>query len=130
MESTNESLEKNIITKVPTLRNRTKHLSLDTTSKSETKIGGKSNKKGGVNCTSPSKAGSGYDFQNSNSWEGIIKNSYPPTRAYHSTFMYDKKIFIFGGKDISKNYMDDVWSLDCRQMWDMNQGNTEFLPNP
>ena len=41
----------------------------------------------------------------------------PDRRSYHSTFIFDKKLFVYGGLDIREGSLDTLYelSLQCLQ---------------
>ena len=43
----------------------------------------------------------------------------PDRRGYHSTFIHNKRVFIFGGHDIRECSKDSLWMLDLRKLKDM-----------
>ncbi len=43
----------------------------------------------------------------------------PDRRGYHSTFIHNKRVFIFGGHDIREGSKDSLWMLDLRKLKDM-----------
>ena len=46
-------------------------------------------------------------------WSEVrLSKANPERRSYHSSFHYDKKMFILGGIDINQGSMDTLWSLD------------------
>ena len=61
-----------------------------------------------------------------NWYELLIQDCYPPKRGYHSSFEYGRKVFIFGGKDISQSLMSDVWCLDCSVLIEFYHGESEY----
>ena len=48
-----------------------------------------------------------------NWWELRMTGGCPERRAYHSSFVYKKRLYIFGGKDIGEGLTDTLWKLDC-----------------
>jgi hypothetical protein len=44
----------------------------------------------------------------------------PDRRSYHSTFIHNKRVFIFGGHDIREGSKDSLWMLDLRKLKDMD----------
>jgi N-acetylneuraminic acid mutarotase len=57
---------------------------------------------------------------NNNNWYELrFPNLGPERRGYHSTFVHNKRLFIFGGHDIREGSMDNLWMLDLRKMRDM-----------
>jgi len=46
-------------------------------------------------------------------WSEVrLSKANPERRSYHSSFVYDKKMFILGGLDIREGSMESLWSLD------------------
>jgi hypothetical protein len=45
-------------------------------------------------------------------YELRLANSAPERRSYHSTFVYDNKMYVMGGLDIQNGSMNSLWELD------------------
>jgi hypothetical protein len=43
----------------------------------------------------------------------------PDRRGYHSTFVHNKRLFIYGGHDIREGSKDSLWMLDLKKLRDM-----------
>lgn len=43
----------------------------------------------------------------------------PDRRGYHSTFVHNKKLYIYGGHDIREGSKDSLWMLDLRKLRDL-----------
>ena len=51
--------------------------------------------------------------QGLDNWSEVrLAKANPERRSYHSSFSYDKKMFILGGLDINQGTMESLWSLD------------------
>lgn len=65
-----------------------------------------------------------------NWWEFRQQDIQPERRGYHSSFVYDNKLFVYGGKDIQIGYMDNIWCIDLRDLVEFVPGSSEYQPNP
>mmetsp|Transcript_16421 Transcript_16421/g.27826 ORF Transcript_16421/g.27826 Transcript_16421/m.27826 type:complete len:159 (+) Transcript_16421:214-690(+) len=65
-----------------------------------------------------------------NWWEFRLKSKIPERRGYHSSFVYDKKLYIFGGKDIGIGHLNSLWTIDLNELDQFENGVTEYNPNP
>ena len=65
-----------------------------------------------------------------NWWEFRQQDIQPERRGYHSSFVYDNRLFVYGGKDIQIGYMDNIWAIDLRDIREFHRGQTEYSPNP
>jgi len=54
--------------------------------------------------------------QEKNWWEFRFRSKQPERRAYHSTFEHQKKMYIFGGKDLGVGHLDTLWSIDLSEI--------------
>ena len=43
----------------------------------------------------------------------------PDRRGYHSTFVHNKRLYIYGGHDIREGSKDSLWTLDLKKLRDM-----------
>ena len=46
----------------------------------------------------------------------MIKETSPNQRAYAANFEYKGSIFLYGGMDIEKGPMDDMWYIDVKPL--------------
>lgn len=44
----------------------------------------------------------------------------PERRGYHSTFMYNDSLYIYGGQDIREGQMDNLWMIDLQNFDDLD----------
>lgn len=65
-----------------------------------------------------------------NWWTFRFKEKQPERRAYHSSFTWNSKLFVFGGKDISVGHLNSLWCLDLSQIQGLTQGESEFKQHP
>ena len=65
-----------------------------------------------------------------NWWEFRQQDIQPERRGYHSSFVYDNRLFVYGGKDIQIGYMDNIWAIDLKDIREFVRGQTEYSPNP
>ena len=49
-------------------------------------------------------------------WTEILCAEGPARRGYHSSFMYDEKLYIHAGTDITEGALSDLWMLDLEQV--------------
>ena len=54
----------------------------------------------------------------------------PEKRAYHSSFVHNKKLYIFGGIDLSQDCLDSLWQVDLSQLMLFVPGDTDVHMNP
>jgi hypothetical protein len=54
----------------------------------------------------------------------------PSKRAYHGSFIYNKKLFIMGGNDLDHGLSNDVWYIDLSQLMEFVPDETEYIKNP
>ena len=45
----------------------------------------------------------------------------PDRRSYHSSFVYDKKLYVFGGLDIREGSLDTLFELNLQLLGEINQ---------
>ena len=57
-----------------------------------------------------------------NWWEFRAQDLQPERRGYHSSFVYDNKLFVYGGRDIQMGYKDNIWFIDLKDQ-------REFIPD-
>ncbi|RKP33878.1 hypothetical protein BJ085DRAFT_39687 [Dimargaris cristalligena] len=57
-----------------------------------------------------------------------VNNLYPPKRAFHSSCIYDNKLYIFGGCD-SERFFNDLWVFDLvEKTWSILKPQGEIPP--
>ena len=44
----------------------------------------------------------------------------PDRRGYHSSFIHNKRLFIYGGHDIREGPKDSLWMLDMKKLNDFD----------
>ena len=60
-----------------------------------------------------------YDVEK-NWYEVRLAGKVPERRGYHSTFLKDQKLYIFGGHDIREGSLDNLWMLDLENFNDLD----------
>jgi len=65
-----------------------------------------------------------------NWWSFRFPNKMPERRAYHSSFQWKGKYFMFGGKDISMGHLNSLWSIDLNEVGKLESGVSERTQNP
>ena len=48
-----------------------------------------------------------------------LKGHAPERRSYHSSFVYENRLFIFGGLDIREGSLNTLWELNLTNMKDL-----------
>lgn len=48
-----------------------------------------------------------------------LKDKAPERRSYHSSFVYDNRLFIFGGLDIREGSLNSLWELNLNNLKDL-----------
>lgn len=48
-----------------------------------------------------------------------LKGNAPERRSYHSTFVYENRLFIFGGLDIREGSLNTLWELNLTNLKDL-----------
>jgi hypothetical protein len=43
----------------------------------------------------------------------------PDRRSYHSSFIYENKMYIYGGLDIQNGSLESLWELDLNTLSDL-----------
>ena len=66
------------------------------------------------------------DFEEVNWYEIKITGKQPERRAYHSSFEYQNKLYVFGGNDIIEGLTDSLWMLDLN---DPNNDHDKVFEN-
>jgi len=61
-----------------------------------------------------------------NWWEFRQQDIQPERRGYHSTFTYQNKLFVYGGKDIQIGYLDNLWCIDLTELQSFETGTSEY----
>jgi hypothetical protein len=59
-------------------------------------------------------------FATSNWMELRLKGNAPERRSYHSSFVYDNRLFVLGGLDISSGTLNTLWELNLANMRDLD----------
>jgi hypothetical protein len=49
-----------------------------------------------------------------------MQGKVPERRGYHSTFVYNDQMFIYGGHDIREGSMDNLWMIDLSNLDDLD----------
>lgn len=58
-----------------------------------------------------------------NWWEFRFKHIKPIRRGYHSTFIHNDHLYVFGGKDIGGfGHLNNTWRLDISQLENFEPG--------
>mmetsp|Transcript_11671 Transcript_11671/g.11592 ORF Transcript_11671/g.11592 Transcript_11671/m.11592 type:complete len:90 (+) Transcript_11671:105-374(+) len=74
-----------------------------------------------------SKLGGGkkqdLESDDQNWYELRFAGKYPERRGYHSSFIYNHKLFIFGGRDIREGTMGSMWQLDLLALDDFEKSD-------
>ena len=65
-----------------------------------------------------------------NWWSFRFNGKCPDRRAYHSSFVNNGILYVFGGKDISVGHLNSLWSIDLSELHGLIQGQSEHQPNP
>lgn len=60
-------------------------------------------------------------YEESNWYELRPLGTQPQRRGYHSSFIYQNKMFIFGGNDIRVGLNNNLWSVDLSAVGDLQQ---------
>jgi hypothetical protein len=71
-----------------------------------------------INGLSPGLTAGGLN-QFDHWYELRLKGNAPERRSYHSSFIYDNRLFIFGGLDIREGSMNSLWELNLRYLSDL-----------
>lgn len=54
-------------------------------------------------------------------WEELrLKGHAPERRSYHSSFVFDNRLFIFGGLDIQQGSLSSLWELNLDNLKDLD----------
>jgi hypothetical protein len=63
-----------------------------------------------------------------------VASQTPERRSYHSTFVYDNRMYVMGGLDIQNGSMATLWELDFGSSLDLDNderlrpGNWKMIP--
>jgi hypothetical protein len=49
----------------------------------------------------------------------------PERRSYHTTFMFESKLYIYGGLDIQNGSLSSLWELDLTKISDLESDDLE-----
>ena len=60
------------------------------------------------------------DSSNSNWYEVRLTGKVPERRGYHSDFIHNNKLYIYGGHDIREGSMDNLWVIDLENFDDLD----------
>jgi hypothetical protein len=61
-----------------------------------------------------------------NHWAELrLAGSIPERRSYHSTFTYEKKIYIYGGLDILNGSVSTLWELDTSNLKELDSEESD-----
>mmetsp|Transcript_2846 Transcript_2846/g.2669 ORF Transcript_2846/g.2669 Transcript_2846/m.2669 type:complete len:131 (+) Transcript_2846:155-547(+) len=73
------------------------------------------------------KIDSFFNSENANWAEIRLHGKFPERKGYHSSVIYNKKLYIFGGHDIREGEQDSLWCLDLtKQPINANSKDTAF----
>jgi hypothetical protein len=61
-------------------------------------------------------------------WEKATDTALFPPRCYHSSLVYDDKLWVIGGRDSLYNPLNDVWYSSDGAAWTMATFNADFSP--
>jgi hypothetical protein len=61
-------------------------------------------------------------------WEKATENTLFPPRCYHSSLVYDDKLWVIGGRDSLYNPMNDVWYSSDGAAWTKATASADFSP--
>ena len=54
-------------------------------------------------------------------WDELrLKGHAPERRSYHSSFVYDNRLFVFGGLDIREGSLSSLWELNLANLKDLD----------
>ena len=48
-----------------------------------------------------------------------LKGNAPERRSYHSSFVYDSRLFVYGGLDIREGSLNTLWELNLNNLKDL-----------
>jgi len=65
-----------------------------------------------------------------NWWELRFKDKMPERRSYHTSFVYENKLYIHGGEDIMSGHLDNMWCIDLSELTEFTAGSSEYTENP
>lgn len=54
-----------------------------------------------------------------NWYEVRLFGKVPERRGYHSSFIYNNKLYIYGGHDIREGSLDNLWVIDLNNFDDL-----------
>ena len=67
----------------------------------------------------------GKAFEESNWYELRPTGSQPQRRGYHAAFVYQDKMYVFGGSDIREGTLNNLWGFDLTEIGDLQDSSTE-----
>ena len=63
---------------------------------------------------------------NQQNWSELrMHGNMPERRSYHSSFIFEDKMYIYGGLDIQNGSVDSLWELDLTQLQDLEAEEIE-----
>jgi hypothetical protein len=54
-----------------------------------------------------------------------VQGKCPERRAYHSSFIHSKRLFIYGGYDIKEGTLDSLYMIDVGRVAEMDRNQAE-----
>ena len=67
----------------------------------------------------------GKAIEESNWYELRPTGAQPQRRGYHAAFVYQEKMYVFGGSDIREGTLNNLWSFDLIEIGDLKDSSTE-----
>ena len=61
------------------------------------------------------------DMGNRNWYEVRLQGKVPERRGYHSTFIHQDYMYIYGGHDIREGSMDNMWVINLNRFSDLDK---------
>lgn len=75
---------------------------------------------------------SDFDMNVINKWVEIRASNSPKRRSFHTSFLFQNFLYIFGGKDISEGKLNDLWKVNLKEQkpqWEkITPTNEQQLP--
>jgi N-acetylneuraminic acid mutarotase len=67
-----------------------------------------------------------YEYQSLNSWSEVrVQGKCPERRAYHSSFIHNKRLYIYGGYDIKEGTLDSLYTIEIGKISEMDRHTAE-----
>lgn len=66
------------------------------------------------------------DEPNKNWFEVRLQGKVPERRGYHSTFLHQDYMYIYGGHDIREGSMDNMWVINLNRFSDLDMPPEEM----